>query len=81
MKTVEQLMDAAFSPGRDPRSEEYMRGCIAALQYRIHGATIRHPYQMGTTQADAYFAGIDEGHAIWRRECLADEGHAQDSSR
>lgn len=68
MKTVDQLMGEAFHVGRDPRSEEYMRGCIAALQFRIHGATIRRPYQIGTAQADAYFAGIEEGRAIWRRE-------------
>lgn len=65
---VDELMSKAFDPRtcRDPRSEEYMRGAIAALQYRIHSATMRNPYQAGTAQSDAWHAGAAEGHRIWR---------------
>lgn len=64
---VEGLMRDAFHVAREPRSEEYMRGCQAALFYRVCGASIHCPYQAGTTQFDAYFAGVTEGHAVWRR--------------
>jgi len=31
-----------------------------------NGNAIPRPYAMGTVQADAYYAGIDEGHRIFR---------------
>lgn len=65
---VTRLMGRAFTPTRDPRSEEYMRGCIAALKFRVGAVSIRSPYQLGTAQFDAWRAGVDEGHSIWRRE-------------
>ena len=64
--TVDQLFSAAFSASRDPRSGEYMDGARAALAYRIEGARIGQPYQVGTASADAFASGIAEGHAIWR---------------
>ena len=64
---VDQLFYAAFSTSRDPRSGEYMDGARAALAYRIDGERIGAPHQVGTAAADAFFAGIEEGHAIWRR--------------
>lgn len=65
--TVDRLFSAAFSASRDPRSGEYMDGTRAALAYRIEGARIGQPYQVGTAAADAFASGIAEGHAIWRR--------------
>ena len=65
--TVDQLFSAAFSASRDPRSGEYMDGTRAALAYRLEGARIGQPYQVGTAAADAFASGIAEGHAIWRR--------------
>lgn len=66
-RTVDQLFNAAFSKSRDPRSGEYMDGARAALAFRIEGARIGRPYQVGTAAADAFYSGIEEGHAIWRR--------------
>ena len=68
MKTVMEIYDATFHTARDPRSEEYKAGVMAALCFRINGQKIPHPYALGTAQADAFYAGIDEGHHRWRAE-------------
>lgn len=72
MKTVMEIFEAAFHPARDPRSEEYKAGVIAALSFRIAGQKIPQPYALGTAQADAFYAGIDEGHRRWRAELDVD---------
>jgi len=63
---VDNLFRAAFAGPRDPRSAPYKAGVRAALAYRIDGTGFPHPYQPGTAEDDAYYAGISEGHAIWR---------------
>lgn len=52
---VVRLMDAAFFPGRTPRSPEYRAGCRAALEFRLSGTSIPAPYAAGTAAADAFF--------------------------
>jgi len=64
--TVDALMAEAFKPGRDPRSSEYKQGVRALLALRIDGTKLPRPYKMGSAQADAFYAGVDEGHRIWR---------------
>ncbi|SCX40559.1 hypothetical protein [Nitrosospira sp. Nsp1] len=72
MKTVDELMAEAFDQPRTPRSPEYKAGVRAALEYRINGKKITlTTYELGTAAADAYFAGTDEGHRIWRQACYA----------
>ncbi|MDQ2820821.1 MAG: hypothetical protein M3Y65_10555 [Pseudomonadota bacterium] len=66
---VERLMALAFFPGRAPRSAEYRQGCQAALEYRILGRRMPPGYAPGCCEADAWFAGAEEGRAIWRRKC------------
>lgn len=70
---VDQLMQKAFAPElhRDPRSDEYKAGVRAALECRINSKKIACPYQIGTAQADAFFAGLDEAHRIWRNQVKA----------
>jgi hypothetical protein len=63
---VEQLFKAAFDTARDPRSAEYKEGVRAALNYRVNGKHIHHPYPATSAQSDAFHAGTAEGHAIWR---------------
>ncbi|QYG05768.1 hypothetical protein [Janthinobacterium sp. PAMC25594] len=64
--SVDQLFQTAFYNGRTPRSTEYQTGTRAALAFRIERKDIDPPYQAGTAAADAYFAGLAEGHALWR---------------
>lgn len=58
--------NAAFDRPRDPRSEAYKNGVRAALSFRIDGVQIPHLYQLATAEDDAYYAGMQEGHSLWR---------------
>jgi len=64
---VEDILTETFCRSRAPRSPEYQAGVRAALQYRLNGLKVSRPYPVGTAAADAFFSGLDEGHAIWRR--------------
>lgn len=62
--TARQLFDLAFHPHREPRSDAYREGCLAALQCRLcETENPPHcPYPAGTPERDAWFAGCAEGH-------------------
>ena len=69
MSKAYEIFDTAFSKPRDPRSDEYRHGVIDILKFRLHEtneAFGKYQYQIGTAQADAYFAGCDEGHRLAR---------------
>lgn len=70
-RLADQLLDAAFSAPRDPRSSQYKAGARAALVFRTEETPIPQPYPAGSVEADAFSAGIEEGHAIWRRTLAA----------
>ena len=74
--SVDQLFTAAFSKSRSPRSAEYKAGVRAALAFRIDGVRMPQPYALGTAQDDAYFAGMAEGHALWRAALESNAGGA-----
>lgn len=74
--SADQLFTAAFSVPRDPRSTAYKNGVHAALQFRIEDRRIPKLYEPGTAEDDAYYAGITEGHAIWRRAQAESAGAA-----
>lgn len=67
MTTIAQMADTALKHGT-PRSPEYRRGIEDVLRLKFGGQPIRCPFQPGTAQFDAYFAGNDKGHAICRAE-------------
>jgi hypothetical protein len=66
LNLAESLFKAAFNTPRDLRSTEYKAGVRAVLDFRIDGGRMPRPYPVGTAQADAFYAGVDEGHRIWR---------------
>lgn len=70
---VEELFAAAFDIARDTRSPEYKAGVRAALEYRVNGVRIHCPHPSGSAQFDAFYAGIGEGHNIWR--AYTEAGH------
>ena len=74
---IDRLMDRAFFPGRTPRSAEYRAGCRAALEFQIEQRPVPAPYSAGTTAADTFFAGAEEGHAIWRHKQDVDITHTE----
>ena len=69
MSKADEVFDTAFLRPRAPRSDEYRRGVIDALRFRLDEekpAIWKSQYKLGTAQADAYFAGCDEGHRLAR---------------
>jgi hypothetical protein len=76
LQLVENLMLAAFNRVRDPRSEAYKLGARELLKHRAIGVKFRCPYTLGTAEADAFFAGSDEGRMIWSQhlDAKADGG-------
>ena len=66
MTKADEIFYAAFLQPRDPRSDEYRRGVIDILKFRLgeERALGKNQYKIGTAQADAYFAGCDEGHRL-----------------
>ena len=71
MSTAPKIYNAAFAPetGRDLRSDAYKRGVLDALRYAAGEGpkpTELMPYPLGTTDYDAWFAGLEEGYARWR---------------
>lgn len=69
MSKAREIFDAAFAKPRDPRSDEYRHGVLDILRFRLGEASeafLKKQYVLGTAQADAYFAGCDEGHRLAR---------------
>ena len=68
---AQTIFDNAFPATREPRSEAYKAGVLAAIRFRLgEQPGIEHPFQPGTAEADAFHSGIDEGHAIVRQALL-----------
>lgn len=65
LSAADQIVDGVLAIGTT-RSAEYRRGMLDVLRFRLDGAPIHCPYREGTPQFDAYFAGNDRGHAVWR---------------
>ena len=61
----EKIADAVLAVG-DKRSAAYRRGLVDVLAFRLEGLRIHCPYQAGTAEFDAYFAGNERGHFQWR---------------
>jgi hypothetical protein len=68
MRTADEIFRDAFSVPRDPRITEYKRGVLAALRFRLEQVQISSPFPVGIAASDAFDAGIDEGHRLWRSE-------------
>lgn len=61
----EAIADKVLAIG-DKRSAAYRRGLIDVLAFRLDGTHIKCPYQPGSPEFDAYFAGNERGHFEWR---------------
>lgn len=68
MTCAQELFKYAFRGQRDKRSDEYKAGVLASLKFRLkESQRIPVPYESGTAQSDAFFAGVSEGHQIARK--------------
>jgi len=73
MSKAQELFDVAFNVPRTPRSHEYKTGALAALKFRLKEIKRLHcPFPSGTPHADAWFAGVNEGHDL-AQEFLTEE--------
>lgn len=59
---IAMIMNSVFHPIREARSSEYKAGCEATLRSRLMGVKPQCPFDSGTCQADAWYAGGREGH-------------------
>lgn len=64
---AKELFDAAFSKARTPRSVAYKSGVLAELKFRLHGEGTVVLYPAGSAEFDAYYAGVEEGLAIYSK--------------
>jgi len=65
MSQATERFKAAFAVPRTPRSLEYRMGVLDALRLNYRDIEkIQCPYAPGTAQADAYYAGNEEGHRL-----------------
>lgn len=76
MCRAQRIYDAHFNQPHEPRSPEYKAGLLYLLR-RKAGVTAQQlcPYALGTSQADAWFAGCDAGHLLWRNARELAHGH------
>jgi hypothetical protein len=65
---VDRVVAAAFDRPRNPRSVEYREGVRALLMHRATGGRLLCHFTVGTAQADAFFAGVEEGKALWQAQ-------------
>jgi hypothetical protein len=65
VSTPDEIVDQVLARGTR-RSTEYRRGMLDVLRFRLERQPIQCPYREGTPQFDAYFAGNDRGHVVWR---------------
>lgn len=64
--TVASLMASTFSESRTERSLAYQQGARAVFALHLDGTPIPSRYVPSTAEFDAFHAGIEEGHRVWR---------------
>lgn len=63
---VAALVLAAFAQPRMQRSGFYLAGINGALRLQACSEPMRCPWRAGSAECDAFYAGVDEGLALWR---------------
>ncbi len=68
MSKALRVFDLAFCPGRPLRSHAYKAGVLDTLLRRLDGCNdLPLPYPLGSAEADAYFAGEEEGRLLAKK--------------
>lgn len=68
VRLVDEIVALAFGSPRMPRSGAYVAGVRDHLRARALSRQVLCPYPQGSAEADAWFAGVDEGRVLWREE-------------
>lgn len=66
MSRAQEIFDLAFFDGRTLRSEAYRAGVMDRLRFGLEGRSLQVPYEPGTAEFDAFFAGVSEGADLLR---------------
>ena len=74
--TVASLMASTFSEARTERSQAYQQGARAVFALHLDGTAIPNRYVPSTAEFDAFHAGIEEGHRVWRAAQTANQAAA-----
>ncbi len=61
---ADRLVDESFGPGSTLKSPEFIDGFRARLYFSFAGDPISNPHPIGTSQADAFYSGIDYGRIV-----------------
>lgn len=64
-RQIQTLVDVELQKG-DKRSAVYRRGMLDVLFLRLNGTPLSSPHRPGTLEFDAWAAGIDRGHVLFR---------------
>lgn len=64
---IERVLSDALAPTatRDQRSAEFITGARTVLLQLLIGKPLASPYPVATAAADAFFAGVEAGRAIY----------------
>ena len=64
--TAAEIHAKLFDLPREPRSQAYKDGALAAIRYRVEGVESTVPHEPGTPERDAWLAGYAEGRDACR---------------
>jgi len=56
----------------DKRSPVYRQAMVDVLRFKFHGMPLPTPYRPGSVEFDAYYAGNERGHQLYRQLQHAD---------
>jgi hypothetical protein len=63
---IQALVDGELRHG-DKRSAVYRAAMLDILDFKMNGTPLPQPYRLGSTEFDAYCAGNERGHALYRK--------------
>ncbi len=61
---ADRLIAESFGPGSTLKSPEFVAGFRARLYFVFAGDPITNPHPIATSQADAFWSGVDYGRII-----------------
>lgn len=68
---IDEVVAAYFAPGRPSRSLAFRSGFVSALSLCALGRSPALPYDQGSAEHDAWFAGFEAGKQAWVSEAQA----------
>lgn len=73
LPSIDQIMEQIFHAHREPRSPEYQAGVRAVFMRNLQRQKVACPHPAGSCAADAFYAGLCEGFAVFGKYCTTKE--------